>query len=241
MRGVLIALAGLTAFAAAALYFAPAALVANVTPVPARVWEVQGRILDGTARLAYDEHDLGRVAWQFDAAALADGALGLRWRLTGPTLVLAGTAHAGFADVLVTAAGGVEEAALARALWPYRIQLSGAIAIERLDLSFDHNLRPLRGAGRLEWQGGPVRYRLAGLGHSATLPPMAATLELADGEWHLVVKATDDPTPLIVSRLDAEGWAHIGITRRFTELAGLPWPGTATPEAVVLEVSERIL
>lgn len=241
MRRVLIALAGLAAFAAAGLYFAPAALVVDFAPAPVRLWEVQGRILDGTARLAYDEQDLGRLAWRFDAAALADGALGLRWSLTEAAIALTGTAHAGLADVAVAASGRVEEAALDRALWPYRIHLRGAIAIERLDLWFDHNLRPLRGAGRLQWEGGPVRYRLAGLAHLATLPPMAAALKLADGELHLVAEALDDPTPLIVSRLDAEGWAHIGITRRFTELAGLPWPGAAPPEAVVLEVSERIL
>lgn len=241
MRVAMIALVGVVAFTAAGLCFAPAALVADAAPPPARLWEVQGRILDGTARLAYGEHDLGRVAWRFDAAALADGGLGVRWNLTGAGFAFAGTAQAGFNEVMVTAAGQVAEAALDRVLWPYRIHLGGAIALESLRLSLDHRLRPVRGAGRARWQGGAVRYRLAGLGRLATLPPVVAELELAQRELRLLAQAQEDPTPLIVARLDEEGWVHIGITQRFTELAGVPWPGTGPPDAMVLEVSERIL
>ncbi len=241
MRAALVALAGVTAFAAAALYFAPAALVVDAVPAAARLTQLEGRVWHGAGRLAYNERDMGRLTWRFDPGALRDGALGLSWRLADASVTLAGTVRATVADVAVRAEGAVQEAAIDRMLLPYHIDLGGAIAIADVDLRLSHDLRPLGGAGTLRWEGGAVRYRLAGERHFATLPPMVAEVAVAAGEGRLVVNAEDAPTPLIVARVDAAGWAHIGITQRFTELAGLPWPGRRAPADVVLEVSELLL
>ena len=240
MRAVLVALAGVVAFAAAALYLAPAALVAGAVPAPVRLWQVEGTLWRGAGRLAYGGWELGRLTWRFDPAALAAGAVGLRFGLGDGAWTLAGTVRADLADVAVAATGVVREAAIDQALAPYHIDLDGAIAIDRLDIRARRGMWAVDGAGAASWAGGAVSYRLAGRRHAATLPPMRADVALQPGAGRLVAKAREDPTPLIIVRLDAEGWVHIAITQRFTELAGLPWPGARAPDAVVIEVSESL-
>ena len=232
---------GLLAFAVAGAYFAPARLLALGVAPPLRVWNMQGSVWRGMADLRYDGANLGRLAWSFRPAALFDGRLAADWQLNDAGHHLAGDLALGLHGIEVSAAGVIGKGAIDGMLRPYRIDAAGALSVERFAVALLHDLRPVTTTGRLSWNGGSVRYRLAGAEYAAMLPAMAGTVELQDGELTLAAHANQDPTPLIRLRLDREGWAHVGITRRLTELAGLPWPAEGPADAIVIEVSELVL
>lgn len=232
---------GLFAFAIAGAWFAPARLLVLGVAPPLRLWNVEGSVWRGMADIRYHRANLGRLAWSFRPAALLDGRIAAGWQLADPGHHLAGELALGFNGIDVSAAGVFRHAAIDRMLRPYRIDAAGALRVQQLAATLHRDLRPVRTTGRLSWNGGTVRYRLAGAAHEATLPAMAGTVRLQDGELTLAARAEEDPTLLIRLRLDQEGWVHIGITRRLTELAGWPWPGEGPGEAMVIEVSELLL
>jgi len=105
--------------------------------------------------------------------------------------------------------------------------------------------------GEVHWSGGLVRYRLSGHDFQKQLPPIVGYIETDNGipemTTYLDTAQASDPvssgtqdTPLILARLDNQGWLTLGITRAFTELAGQPWPGSEPSHAVVLEVQEKV-
>jgi len=47
-------------------------------------------------------------------------------------------------------------------------------------------------------------------------------------------------TPLLRAEILPTGFARIGVTQLFTELAGNPWPGSHQDHEVVLEVEEQL-
>lgn len=234
---------GLAAFLAGAVYLAPAGLVrvAVGDEGPVRLSGVEGRLWDGRASLLFDGWPAGRLAWAFDAAGLLDGRLRFDWRIEDPGYDLDGRGDVGFGGTAFDARGRVGPILIERTLAPYDIAVGGALEISRLEVRASHDLVPETIEGNLHWTGGPVGYRLAG-GHFRTeLPPLDGRVDTVGGEPVLTVHAAGEDVPLVRVRLDPEGWAHIGITQRFTELVGMPWPGGGPAEAVVIEVAENIL
>ena len=234
---------GVAAFPAGAVYLAPPGLVrvAVGDAGPARLSSVEGRLWDGRASLLFDRRPAGRLAWSFDAAGLLDGRLRFDWRIEDPGYGLDGRGDVGFGGTAFHATGHVGPMLIERTLAPYDIAVGGALEISRLEVRASHDLVPETVEGNLHWTGGPVGYRLAG-GHFRTdLPPLDGRVDTVGGEPVLTVRAAGEDVPLLRVRLDREGWAHIGITQRFTELVGMPWPGGGPAEAVVIEVAEKIL
>ena len=255
---------GAIAFASAAVYFAPARLLASQVEAPMRLQQIEGRWWRGAAKASYDGIELGRLTWSFDSGALLDGRLGADWQLADAGLRLSGSAAVDLSGIDASATGVLRKAIIDRALLPYQIDADGALTVNWLTATLRHDLRLDQAQGELSWAGGDVRYLLAGIELETTLPQMTGAVTTHEGELRLNVRAADDPTPLMRVRLDQAGWAHIGITRRFTELAGLPRPAQRSlaplgalealvsrgaleaagvlgpPEAIVLEVSEQL-
>lgn len=234
---------GVATFLAGAVYLAPAGLVGAALgdEGPARLSGIEGRLWDGRASLWFDGWPAGRLRWSFDPAGLLDGRLRFDWRVEDPGYDLDGRGDAGFGGIAFDATGRVGPILIERALAPYDIAAGGALEITRLVVQASHDLVPRTVEGSLHWTGGPVGYRLAGRDFRADLPALDGRIDTVAGEPVLTVRATGDDIPLVRVRLDEEGWAHIGITQRFTELAGMPWPGGGPADAVVLEVGEKVL
>ena len=83
-------------------------------------------------------------------------------------------------------------------------------------------------------------YRLSGETHDVQLPGMVGTMASVADQPGLQVVTLEDSLPLLHIRLDAQGWAHIGVTARLTSLAGNPWRDGDNEDAVVVTVSERL-
>ena len=137
------------------------------------------------------------------------------------------------------------------ALAIYDISPSGDLDVSNFDIT---NLRlnermdwpaQIDVDGEVRWEGGPVRYRLAGQSFDIVLPPMLGRIESPqegkDPGWpRLRVTNEEDGSLMMTGRLTPTGSAAIGITKGFTRLAGQPWPGSEPDHAVVLEVEEQL-
>lgn len=236
------ALVGILALVACMVYMAPATLLALALgdEGPIRLTQLRGSIWDGAAALEHERQSLGSLSWQFDTGGLVHGDANFDWRLAGTGHTLSGGVRLGGAGLHCSAAGTVSGATTRRILAPYWIETAGDVGIERIstDLTYDLHLQSM--AGELSWSGGEVRYRLAGEHYQMDLPPLSGMLETVNAEPALTVFAQDIDAPLLHIRLGADGWLNIGVTKKLTVMAGLPWPGNEPDHAIVIDVSERL-
>ena len=242
-RAFLLCLIGAMALLIFFVLRAPARLLDRLIDddAPVHLSGSAGTIWNGKANVTADGLDLGRVSWTFDAASLMDGAIGLRWSLTAATHSLAGTAQASLAETHFVLAGHIDATLVNRLLSDYHIHLGGTFELDDVTLAFADGPHPSGANGSATWTGGPTRYRLGGETAEVTLPPMHAVLFLHEDGFPQAEAFTGSVrAPLIRTRLDADGWLHIAISRRFTMLAGRPWPGTGGTDEMVVEVAERL-
>lgn len=245
MKPLLWLLLGLIAFAAFLLVRAPASLVEFAAPdiggERVALSAFQGTLWQGAATASAGDAAVGRLSWRMRPGELLRGAVALSWRLTRSGRELSGYAERFAGGAAIGMSGDLDAAALNPVLAPYHIRLGGTFSADALDVTFDGDGNPARGSGTLKWDGGYARYRLAGVVDEALLPPMRGELFVnAAVEPQLNVRVADAPEPVLTARLDDRGWLHIGLSRRFTVLAGRPWPTPGDPDAIVVEVAEKL-
>ena len=197
-----------------------------------------GTVWDGQAHLAYRGEGIGTLEWTFLPRGVLDGEILVRWHLENPDLDLSGIAAQGFNHARLNASGHVGAAAVNRVLGRYDIAIAGDFEATDVALVSDESVRA---SGAIAWSGGRTFYRLSGQNYDTALPAMVAEVRTVDGEHTLDVKLADDSAaPLILARLKSTGWIEIGLTRRFTTLAGKPWPVPGDDDAVVLTLEEQL-
>lgn len=242
-RALWLGLVGALALVIFLVLQAPARLIERFLgdALPVSLTHSAGTIWSGEANIRARGHDFGRASWNFDPASLLHGAIGARWRVTAATHSLRGTVHASVAETDISMDGHLGADFVNRLLSDYHIRLRGTFVLDGIALTFGTGPHPTAVSGTLRWEGGTTRYRLAGETESVTLPPMQAVLSVNE-EGHPQAKtfAGDLEAPLIRARLDPIGWLHIAISRRFTNIAGRPWPGTGPPDEMVVEVAEKL-
>ena len=235
----------------AVLFGVAALLLVGIAWMPARavklatddidglmVGSTEGRLFSGEAEVWYRGVDLGRVAWTFRPGALLDFELCADWRIAHRDFTGSGTVALGADAADLTGEASIDALAVNRLLAQYHISLGGTFEVQ--GLAIRHESQEFNAEGTLRWTGGRTTYRLSGQMHDVELPAMVATLASVDGEPVLEVVSVENAGRLLSVRLDADGWAHIGVTARLTALAGNPWPHGRDEDAVVVTVSERL-
>lgn len=237
--------------ALAALVGIAALLLLGVALMPARAIKLatdqvdglvlataQGRLFSGEADLVYRGQELGRLTWSLQPDALLHFHLGTDWKIEHRDYTVSGTAAAGFGSTELAATGIINALAVNRFLSQYHISLDGMFEVDDIRVRVDAS--QIAAKGRLRWSGGRTVYRVSGQSHDVRLPGMVGTLASVADRPRLEVVTAQDSLPLLNVRLDAEGWAHIGVTARLTSLAGNPWRDGDNEDAVVVTVSERL-
>ena len=198
----------------------------------------EGRLFSGEADLAYRGQDLGRMTWSLRPGALLEFQLGTDWKIAHRDYTVSGTAAVGIGTTELAATGIIDALAVNRFLSQYHISLDGMFEVDDIRVRIDAG--EIATEGRLRWSGGRAVYRLSGETHDVQLPGMVGTMASVADQPGLDVVTLEDSLPLLNIRLDAEGWAHIGVTARLTSLAGNPWRDGDNGDAVVVTVSERL-
>lgn len=199
----------------------------------------------GHAQVVYSGFEAGRFAWTLRPARLLVGELRVDWRLDHPSHNLTGSARRGFGGDELVVAGTIDATSVNPFLAPYDIALGGTFDVADVRLQLGQTLAA---GGDARWTGGRTVYRLSGRTYNVNMPAMygrlgvaARTDEHGEASKELLLDAFDDDgTVLVSARLAADGWLHIGVTRRFTALAGNPWPGTSADDVVVVTVAEQV-
>ena len=142
---------------------------------------------------------------------------------------------------MIEAEGFVADTAVNPRLKNYDIEISGDFDIEPTNVQVDSNGNLNDLDGKLNWQGGLVRYILSGLLNEVVLPPLTATFRTSSAgipEAYITEQGSD--ATLIQAALDENGFVKVGMTKRFTTLLRNPWPGNDPPEKIILEVEEKL-
>ncbi|MGE0625471.1 MAG: type II secretion system protein N [Pseudomonadales bacterium] len=217
---------------------APAGLVRAFIPEGTSVdlFDLDGTLWQGAGDLAVAGQPLGRLAWSFRPVTLLSAAAGYDVKLTGPELDLAGRVKAGLGGTTTTLAGQIGSPFVNVWLAPYYIELSGTFVLQDVQTRAT-GLRLDDVSGTIDWDGGPISYRLSGKLYRSALPPLYASLGPGSAA---TVFARGEATPVLHAALLENGFARIGVTKYLTRMLGNPWPGGDPDHAVVLEVEEQV-
>ncbi len=234
--GVLVIIAIIIAMAPASLLKRPLAAVPDV-----QLSQLQGTLWGGHGKLTIARQALGSLRWSARPAELLQARLAADYRLAGPALQLAGEVGARRSGISLTADGDVQSTLINQILAEYELSIPGALEFDSVLAEIDDKQRVLALAGQLRWPGGLVSYALDGRRATAQLPAMRADLSLDDNEQPMAAIYSDGVNyPVLTLRLLDSGFVKVSLTRRFTQIAGMPWPGSEPDHAVVLEVEQQV-
>ncbi|MFE8073252.1 type II secretion system protein N [Marinobacteraceae bacterium S3BR75-40.1] len=232
---------------AAMIYALPASLVWSQAsryvqlPREVTVEAVGGSVWDGEALVKVAGRAL-RLDWQAGLPLWAEQQWPIAWSLETRQSRIAGEVTNLATEGLSV---GIDEgridlaefASLARA---NGLTLNGQITIDRLRLQLNaQGWKEATGVAR--WSGGPVAWNLPTGRGQATMPPMVARLETRGDALQAVVREESSSTPLITSRLQPTGWAHVEVHQRLLTLSGLQIGKGNPPDKVVFQVKQRLM
>jgi len=242
MRRTRLVLIGIATFIVCLGVFAPASLVRLALRDAPQVTLAgpTGTLWRGSGDLGMAGTQLGRVTWSFAPSALLNGDVGFDVSVTGEHIELGGRTTASFRTGHASLDGTLDTALLNDVFSRYDMRIPGRIAVEHLDLTAAYGARLPDVRGELKWSGGDVSYRLSGLDHRVTLPPLIGFIDSSSSQPEISVYQVDDKMPLMLGKVGADGMATVGITKQFTKMLGQPWPGGEPDHAVVLEVGEKL-
>ncbi|MEE3279541.1 MAG: type II secretion system protein N [Pseudomonadota bacterium] len=236
-------LLGLVFFLSFFVIFQPSSSIRLVTNrLPAiDVSATRGSVWNGSGRLHVSEFYAGSLRWSVDPIQLVLGKLAIEWVLEDQTHSFDGSAMIRFGGMALSFDGSVEAETINRILGPYEMNLTGALHLKSIKATVDRNEGQVKIQGNMRWDGGTARYRMSNQRFVRELPALLGELQMAEGIPLMTVRTETDDTPLLQAKLDNDGWIHIGITKRFTQLIGQPWRGVESDHAIVMEVSEKLL
>jgi len=242
MSGRRLVLIGLLAFAISLVAFAPASLLKpGLERMPGlAVTDLTGSLWRGSGRTLYRGVDLGTIRFTFAPGELLHARIGYQLATQGPQLAVDGRATASADGYTFTGAGTADLALAREFLARYELRVPGTLEFSRLVLSGKYSDRLPNASGEVRWEGGEIGYRMGGVDRSAVLPPLTGFVESAQGRPQMTIYAKDDSTPILLTHVDADGMASVGITKQFTKLVGQTWIGNEPDHAVVLEVAEKV-
>ncbi len=245
MNKLIYLLAGILTFLGFLLVMAPASIVLSfaddtLKQVPdLEIGRVDGRIWTGSAQIQYRRLP-ALVSWDLAALPLLAGRISAQVNVAGDGLD---------ADFRVSAnsEGGtiskgkafIDASYINQVSLDYGLDLSGRFSLVAEEISF--NKRWLTSlSGHFDWPGGIVHIETPQQLHSVDLPELNGSLTMQGDNLEIVIEGSE--ARMINLTLKPDGWAEVGVSFAFMDLAGLPIPGSdnsRTEPAILLE--EKIL
>ena len=237
-------LIGLVFFLSFLVIFLPASSIRLVTNgIPQLdISATKGSIWLGSGQLRVSNQYLGALRWSIQPIRLVLGKLDVVWMLEDQDHSFEGKATMRLGATSFSFDGLIKPQTINRVLAPYELLLTGGLELKSVKATVERNESQVVGIqGNIRWDGGTVRYRMANQRHQRELPALLGKLQTTEGIPSITIRSEMEDTPLLQARLDNDGWVHIGITKRFTQLVGQPWRGNESDAAIVMEVSEKLL
>lgn len=238
--------AGIITFMVFILVMAPASLLMSMAgeslqKVPdLKIGRVDGRIWAGSTELQYQGFP-ARVSWNLAALPLVLGQVSADVEVTGDGLDADFHVSANSQEGRITGATAVVDARyINQVSVGYGLDLSGQFSFTSDEISFN-NQWVTAAIGNLDWPGGIVHIETPERLHSVDLPPMIGEVSM-DGEA-VQLAINNERTSMIDLSLKPNGWAAVGVSFAFIELAGLPIPLDARTDVAgpALLIEEKVL
>ena len=237
---------GFAIFIGCVISFAPAGLMRTVfEPIPdVDLVEPRGSIWHGTG--VVHTKPLGQIdiGWKAHFASILTLSPAYAWSAQKTGINLHGDASYRLFDtpaIHVKTQGHITAQPINDWLQVYDIEISGDLDVAPTVALLNNQgiLQSLN--GQIHWSGGLVRYTLSGVLHEVILPPLTATFtQSSNGAPEAIVTEQGDPRPLILANMGENGFAKVGMTKRFTTLLNTPWPGNDPDDKIVLQVEEKL-
>lgn len=243
----LLVLLGLFVYLGALIAFVPAGWVwlqaAPYVALPSQVQvqQVAGRLWNGAAGVVIAGFPV-RVEWQLGWPSVTaleqpvrisveslqssvSGDLAFGWPANARVNARGHVAVAEFEEIIRRSGGALIE---------------GDVSIDRLALEWADD-RVVRADGLGRWAGGKVSWPMGNQTGQAEFPPMQANLDTTDGGVMLVVAEQAGNGPAADANILWNGMMELRVYKRMIDLAGQPWPDSASPDDVVFSVRQPLL
>lgn len=240
LAGVLIYLVALVALIPAGWLWHQASAHIQLPP-EIQVRQVSGKAWSGAAGAMVAGYPV-LLEWQLGAPSLSElavpvgfslatsqssvnGRVNLGWQGSGTLDASGRLAVAEFEDMIRRSGGAVIE---------------GDVAIDQLELTWeDGRITGADGVGR--WAGGRVTWPMGNTVGRADFPPMRATLDSTAESIALVVAEQSGGGPAADAEIRWNGMMELRVYKRMVDLAGQPWPDSASPDDVVFRVRQPLI
>lgn len=240
LAGVLIYLVALVVLVPAGWLWHQASAHIQLPP-EIQVRQVSGRAWSGAAGAVVAGYPV-RLEWQLGTPSISglslpvgfslvsaqssiDGRVSLGWQGSGTLDARGRLAVAEFEDLIRRSGGAVIE---------------GDVTIDQLVLSWqDGRITGADGLGR--WAGGEVTWPMGNSVGRADFPPMRATLDSTAEGVALVVAQQSGGGPAADAEIRWNGMMDLRVYKRMVDLAGQPWPESASPDDVVFRVRQPLV
>jgi general secretion pathway protein N len=210
--------------------------------LPVQIELVSGTLWQGAARVNIPQ--VGKVSgqWDINVSELLTGQLSADVTISGDELKFEGLVR-GSADQLeiVDSEAFMSSRYLKSLLRQGRSSLTGDFELNKFNGLFSiKDKQILTADGRLLFSGGDVSFPLDGKKINATLPILVGVIKKPSDNVELVITNTDGQD-IGNGYVQPDGWAGIGIRRRFLDILGLKWPAEADAEKIIFEASQKLL
>lgn len=212
--------------------------------LPVQISQVRGHIWQGQLQISSTQlPELGSLdgQWQLAVWPLLLGQVQVQLALenTDMRLLLPLTFNAN--QLTITQADGyLNLRPLKPLLARERGSAEGEVELQRFNITVQ--LQPLQieaVSGRLSYSGGAISLLVDNKPVSAQMPFLVGDLSFADNKAQLLAN-TEAGDTLFSGQVQNDGWAGLGIRRRFIDVLGQTWPMQADADTVIFEVSRKV-
>jgi general secretion pathway protein N len=210
-------------------------------PHQVRVQQVSGRIWDGAAGIIVSGFPV-RLGWQLGWPSLTSLSLPVEISLASSQSSLDGNVTIGWpSNVQVDARGRLAVAEFEGLIRQSGgAMIEGEVTIDQIHLALaDNKITLAEGVGR--WAGGQVSWPMGNQVGQAQFPPMQANLDTTQGGVALIITEQGGDGPAADASILWNGMMEVRVYKRMVDLAGQPWPDSASPGDIVFRVRQPLL
>jgi general secretion pathway protein N len=210
--------------------------------LPVQVDLVSGTLWQGQARVNIPQVGKVLAQWDIQLRELFSGKLAAKVKVSGDELKFKGLVLGSTDQIQVIESDAfMSSRYLVPLLWQGNSSLSGEFELSKFNALFSISAKQIVAAdGRLLYSGGDVSFPLDGKKINATLPVLMGVINKPADNVELAITNTEGQD-IGKGYVQPDGWAGIGIRRRFLDVLGLQWAAEVDEDKVIFEASQKLL
>jgi general secretion pathway protein N len=211
-------------------------------PLPVQVISIDGTLWQGQVQLQAPQVGLISAQWDIQISDLFSGQLTALVVATGDELKFKGLVSTNGEQVEVTDSEAFMSSRYLKPLLRQgRASLEGNFELNSFNGLVSLADKQIKTAqGRMVFSGGDVSFPIDGRTISAELPILVGDISKPSDNVDLQITDTEGNS-IGSGYVQPDGWAGIVIRRRLLDMLGQKWPADVGEDAVIFEVSQKIL